>query len=80
MSEPVKCMNCGAVSYNDPGKTDLYCGKCYRAPDKRLVEAVKEMQAITYFDDSKTLEYMHGVDRCIEILYKHIPEVKVKDE
>ena len=29
MNDPVKCIKCGAVSYNEPGKTSLYCGGCY---------------------------------------------------
>ena len=29
MCEAIKCISCGAVSYNDYGKTALHCHKCY---------------------------------------------------
>ncbi len=39
MSERIKCKSCNAESYNDPGKTSLYCENCVsalRAENERL--------------------------------------------
>lgn len=29
MTDPIQCIKCKAVSYNEPGKTRCYCGACY---------------------------------------------------
>ena len=78
MNDPVKCMNCGAVSYNEPGKTDLYCGGCYRAPDSRLQEAVKEIKSLrdrSGIGYGSEEGYAKGLEACLSIITNAIPEL-----
>ena len=76
MNDPVKCMNCGAVSYNEPGKTDLYCGGCYRASDSRLKEAIAEIKTTEYYDDWGGESGGKEQKRILGILDKWFPELK----
>lgn len=84
MSDPVKCITCGAVSYNEPGKTALHCNKCYENSQQKyydllshLREAVGEIESrpntITSFGE---LIYIHELKA---ILKKHIPELKEEE-
>jgi len=49
MSEAIKCITCGAVSYNDFGKTSLHCNMCFQklvSENERLYKEVEGAKII----------------------------------
>jgi hypothetical protein len=48
VSEPVVCITCGAVSYNDPGKTALHCHGCYEGLAKEVRRLREELEDCRY--------------------------------
>lgn len=55
MSDPVICIECGATSYNEPGKTPIRCASCWEKlksrAEKAETEANKYEQALTEIAD-----------------------------
>lgn len=50
MSDPVVCVECGATSYNDPGKTLIRCASCWEKLKSENMRLQKEMDAIVSLD------------------------------
>lgn len=46
MSSPVICIECGATSYNDPGKTPIRCASCWEKLQARAEKAEGELAAL----------------------------------
>lgn len=42
MTDPIVCIECKAVSYNDPGKTPIVCPACVKAKKIKLIEDIIE--------------------------------------
>ena len=46
MSDPIICIECGATSYNEPGKTPIRCASCWEKLQARAEKAETEVEGL----------------------------------
>jgi len=46
MSDPIICIECGATSYNEPGKTPIRCASCWKKLKARAEKAEARLAEI----------------------------------
>lgn len=65
MSDPIICIECGATSYNEPGKTPIRCASCWeklKARAKKAEARLAELEKANDLYDSLT-EGINLVDK-----------------
>ena len=82
MSDPIVCIECGATSYNIPGKTPVRCAACWEKLKDRAEKAearVAELENSWLVDESiqpdgslRPSVKAEAVERERELLYTHI--------
>ena len=55
MCAAIKCIKCGAVSYNDFGKTHLYCHGCFTKRQEVIKDAIRKLAELNCADDENRI-------------------------
>ena len=63
MSDAIKCISCGAVSYNEFGETKLHCHTCYQGLIKEIDILLSHANALA--NELKVM-YMDNNPVCFE--------------
>ena len=58
MSDPIICIECGATSYNEPGKTPIRCASCWEKLKERAEKAEARLAELEkYYDFQSSIQY-----------------------
>ena len=86
-SDPIQCIRCGAVSYNEPGKTPITCKTCWESLQSVLTEARRdclafEQQARSFNQQccALTTQLLREANQVKQELFRLEFEIKIKKE